>query len=158
MITIVSADINKGKTTWLKNNYANQQKGDGFLCIKTFKNEIHTGYDLLHLSTNRQQPFIRKINYLPEIWNEKFRIANIFSFNNEGFAFAEQIANNAIQNKLCPFYLDEIGILELEEKGFYSIFKSLLEANLDIIIAVRYFLVEEVIQKFQITNFKELKV
>lgn len=142
----------------MRNQYNIKKKGDGFICIKTFHEGTHSGYNLLHLSTNREKEFIRKTQFIPEKWNESLRIANLYSFNSNGFEFAESIAKQSIKKNLSPFYLDEIGPLELEDKGFSSIFKNLLEADLELIVAVRYFLVSDVIKHFKISNYTEIKL
>jgi len=158
MIKIISADINVGKTTWMRNQYNTEKKGDGFICAKTFHEGTHSGYNLLHLSTNLEKEFIRKTQFIPQKWHESFRIANFFSFNKNGFEFAENITKQAIKKNLSPFYLDEIGPLELEDKGFSRIFKRLLKTDLELIVAVRSFLVSDIVQHFEISDYTEIKL
>lgn len=158
MIKIISADINAGKTTWLRENFARENKGDGFLSIKTFVEDVHSGYDLLHLRTGNRQPFIRKVTHLEKNWQEAFCLASFFSFHKKGFPFAEEIAREALRERVAPFYFDEVGPLELKGKGFAPLFKQLIDAKVDLIVAIRFFLVDEVKKTFEINDAEIVKL
>ncbi len=158
MITIVSGDINQGKTSWMKKHFESQKKGDGFLSIKTFEKNEHSGYDLIRLSTGQSVPFIRKVSHLPQDWQESFRIGSFFSFNFAGLEFAQKIVNESIQTNESPFYFDEVGPMELEGKCFANDLELLLSSKIDMIIAVRYFLVDDVIKRFKMENYQLLSL
>lgn len=152
MITIVTGKINSGKTTYLKNNYEKTQKGDGFLSVKFFAKDNFIGYNLLHLKSGKESPFIRKKTAIPSEWIEIFAMGQ-FSFSQEGFRFAEKIMKNCTDE---PVYLDEIGPLEiLHKKGFHEILKTQLNKNL--FISVRESLYEKLLENFNI-NAKIKKI
>jgi nucleoside-triphosphatase THEP1 len=138
----------------MKKHYESNKKGDGFLSIKTFDDKQHSGYDLYRLSTGQTVPFIRKTSHLPLDWQESFRIGSFFSFNHAGIDFARQIVKESIKNNHSPFFFDEIGPMELNGKCLAAEFESLVSSKLDLIVAIRYFLVDDVIQHFNIQNYQ----
>ncbi|MFZ5952383.1 MAG: nucleoside-triphosphatase [Candidatus Rifleibacteriota bacterium] len=152
MISIVCSDINTGKTSWLRQDFTTRQNADGFLCIKVFAESRHIGYNLLHLPTGQECQFIRKHPDLENDWQEICRIGENYSFDARGLAFAEKIAENAIERETGLFYLDEIGPLELQGKGFADLFTRLLLSNIDLMIAVRKPLLEKVTSRFALKN------
>jgi nucleoside-triphosphatase THEP1 len=154
MITIVSGQINTGKTRWMRNQFENYSNADGFLSLKNYKKNIHTGYNLLDLNSGEITPFIRKPEFIESDWNEIFRLGNHYSFSIEGFKKAEIICNRAISKPASFFFLDEIGPLELQGKGFMQIFSRLLENEMELVIAVRKPALKEVIKKFNLKNYK----
>lgn len=154
MIYIITGPINTGKTTWLINDYPKHSNSDGFACRKVFSNNIHIGYELIHLYNNESCQFIRKIDYIPEKWSEAFRLGNHYSFNKEGFDFAAKITNDAINKKVSRFYLDELGHLELKNQGFADILKKLLEEKIDLVLIIRESLIDKVVEHYEITEYK----
>jgi nucleoside-triphosphatase THEP1 len=157
MIKIVSDAINTGKTSWMRWDYASQTKADGFFCIKVFKNDEHIGYDLIRPLSGKSVPFIRRPGFLEPDWQEKYRIRDQYSFNNLGLLFAKEIVTEAINNKVSWFYLDELGPLELQGKAFAPLFTQLLEAQVNLVIAVRAHLLAQVIEKFSLNNCQIVK-
>lgn len=134
--------------------YQKDQKGDGFLSVKTFSREFHTGYDLLHLKSGKKCPFIRKVTHLEPDWQQSFVLADFFSFDKRGFEFAQKIVDTAILQRRAPFYFDEVGPLELKGKGFSDIFRKLVLARMDLIVAIRFFLVEDVKKTFSLNEIE----
>ena len=139
MINIVTGKRNSGKTTHLKNFYEKSQKGAGFLSIKIFDNQSqHIGYNLLNLKTKIEVPFIRQIQHIPEIWNEKYKFGT-YSFSIDGFKFAESIINNCQEE---PIFIDEIGLLEIsEKKGFFNLLIN--NIHKDIYFSIRDIYIED---------------
>lgn len=137
--------------------FAEMTGADGFVCIKTFTGKTHTGYNLLHLPTGQQASFIRKLDYLEPDWQEACQIGENYSFNRQGFEFAQKIVDQAIANKASHFFLDEIGPLELQDKGFAEIFTLLLRARIDLTIAIRSSLLDKVREKFSLENCHIIK-
>lgn len=147
MINIITGKIDSGKTTYLKNLYDKSHKGDGFICMKYFEGNTHLGYDLLHLKSEKQKPFIRLKTNIDNNWHQIFEIGK-YSFSEEGFYFACKIIAD-ISDK--PIFIDEIGPLEIIQKsGFYD----LLEKQLDkeIYITVRGDLYTGFLKTFNITQ------
>ena len=158
MITFVTAEVNSGKTTWMLQDFETRDNADGFLSVKAFKNGFHIGYNLLHLQTGITRPFIRKPDYQEENWSEIFRIRDVYSFNRAGFAFAEQIACQALNNKTRLFYFDEIGPLELNGKGFNRLFSKMLASDINLKVVVRKSLLNKVCDYFKIKDFQVIEL
>ena len=157
MVTIVTGPINTGKTTWLMKDYASRENADGFGCRKVKENDEHIGYELVHLATGETCQFIRKINHISDGWNEAFRLGMHYTFNKEGFAFADKICDEALAKGVKCFYLDEVAHLELKGQGFANILRRILAADIDLILVVREALVEKICQAFDIKDYKVIK-
>lgn len=158
MIEIITGEINTGKSTRLKKDFSAHSGADGFVCSKFFVDDVHAGYDLVHLPTNDSCAFIRKVEFMPDCWNEATRIMDNFTFSKEGFEFAKKIADNAILNNISRFYIDEIGHLELNGEGFYNMVNKLLTVpNLTLVFIVRRRLLEQTIALFKIKDYIIIK-
>jgi nucleoside-triphosphatase THEP1 len=157
MVKIITGPINTGKTSWLVNDFKSKKHADGFACKKVKVNDEHIGYELVHLATGETCQFIRKINHIPEGWNEAFRLGMHYTFNKEGFNFAEKICDKALKNKVSCFYLDEVAHLELKDQGFAEILKRILDAKIDLVLVVREALVEKICEKFGIKEYEIIK-
>lgn len=154
MIYIISGPINTGKTSWLLQDFKKYPDSDGFACRKVRENGEHIGYELVHLKSGETCQFIRKIEHIPENWNEGFRLGCHYSFNCEGLSFADKIAENALSNGIQRFYLDEVAHLELRGEGFSEILKKLVAAKIDLVLVVREALVEKLTQAYGISAYK----
>jgi nucleoside-triphosphatase THEP1 len=152
MVNIITGPVNSGKTSRLLSEYESRKKGDGFMLPKVFIGESYAGQHIVRLSSKEGIPFSYKRDFIPEHWNELYRLDN-YSFSKDGFSFAEKIIENIIKNSVSPVYLDELGPLELQEAGFYELFKRLLEKADMIYVCVRSSCLESIIDKFGITRF-----
>jgi nucleoside-triphosphatase THEP1 len=153
MITIVTGEIDSGKTRYLKEYYDQAQQGDGIISLKHFYNEQCIGYDVLHLKTGEQQAFIRLKNQLPVDWKEQHDIGR-FSFSEQGFIFAEKVLNSI---ECGPVYIDEIGPLEIwYKKGFYNKLKELIKKDMDLFLTLRPTLINEFYDEFNISGKTEI--
>ena len=157
MITIITGEIDSGKTSYLKKLYEKDSKGDGILSLKHYEADRCIGYDLFHLKSKEQVVFIRLKSQLLGSWNEKLKIGK-YSFSCEGFAFAEKVLKNIDEG---PVYIDEIGPLEiLDKKGFYKRLKELINQNIDLFITIRSTLIDALHDEFELngkTNIITLK-
>jgi len=159
MIYIVRGEINAGKTSWMAEDFKHHSGADGFVCRKVFEAGEHTGYDLEHLTSASRCRFIRKPGHIPADWHEVAFLAEKFSFCAEGFEFAQKIAESARSRGCQRFYLDEIGPLELMQQGFYDMLCRLLQNQPpELVIAVRSYLVEPVVELFKISEFEAINI
>jgi len=137
MIYLITGDINSGKTTKMMELYKQNSQGDGFVCPKVYTNGIFCRYDIRHLQSAHTIPFAYPVDSVPENWDEMIRYGK-FTFSAQAFAFAETIARQSIKDYISPFFLDEIGPLELDlNQGFYSILKKILSYDMDHYISIR---------------------
>jgi nucleoside-triphosphatase THEP1 len=157
MIHIVTGPIDSGKTSRLQAIHQASPQGDGFLSLKVMDGEGVLGYDLLRLSTGQRQPFIRRTAACPPAWDELWRLGP-FSFSRQGRLFAESIIIDLLQRRVEPVFMDEIGPLELQGKGFCPLVRQLVESELTVYMAVRRECLADVIRFFAIAEHRLLPV
>ncbi len=153
MVYLVTGGINRGKTSKIVSIYNETKSGDGFITKKIFRQDVFTGYEIVRLSNGNKMPFICKIGYEPDGWDEIFRY-DIFSFSEKAFYFAENIINDILYNKISPIFIDEIGPVELGGQGFCDIFKEFIAADGIKYATVREACIKDVVSKFKIPEYK----
>jgi nucleoside-triphosphatase THEP1 len=159
MIYIITGEINQGKTRRMISIYRQQQtkQGDGFASKKIFPDGADfTGYEIVRLSNNEKMPLAYRSQHVPPGWDEIYR-RGPFHFSKAAFAFAEAISDDIIARDINPVFIDEIGPLELEGKGFAPLLEKILTTGKDVYITVRNHCVEEVLRKFNIREHELIK-
>jgi nucleoside-triphosphatase THEP1 len=146
MVHIITGEINQGKTTRIISIFNENRNGDGFITKKVFGNGGFDGYEIVRLSNGDKMPFINKILSVPD---EAFRYG-IFSFSQRALNFAEEIIDELLSNNISPVYMDEIGPVELDGKGFCELLRKALHTDIDLYITVRQSCVDAVVKKFNI--------
>jgi nucleoside-triphosphatase THEP1 len=157
MIYIITGGIDEGKTRGLEAIYRQMKKGDGWTSRKVFLNEEFVGYEILRLSTNEKLPLAYKKKYVPPGWDEIYSIGP-FCFSKRAFEFAGKIIDEIIDKNINPVFIDEIGPLELQGKGFCPMLEKILKTQKDVYIVVRSHCVEAVINRFEIKNYEIIQV
>ncbi|MFA6618182.1 MAG: nucleoside-triphosphatase [Candidatus Neomarinimicrobiota bacterium] len=149
MITLVSGDIDSGKTRYLKDLYKKDQKGDGIISIKYYEADRFIGYDLVHLTSGKQKAFIRLKTDLSDDWKEAYVLGR-FSFSKQGLAFGQKILSEITSG---PVYIDEIGPVELwYKKGFYEILEKLIKKDLELFLSLRPSLIDDIHDEFGLSG------
>ena len=149
MVKIVTGKMNQGKTTRLYHHYLERLEGDGFLAIKHMdKGKVHH-YDLLHLKTNQKTLFIIHENFFSGHDKIRFRIGP-YLFYDHAFNYIDNQVQLIIKNKISPVYFDEVGMLEVQKKGYYKAIQACLKSDLDIYMAIREDLVDKVMNVFSV--------
>jgi nucleoside-triphosphatase THEP1 len=133
------------------------KKGDGWVSGKIFLNEEFIGYEIQRLSTNEKLPLAYKKEYVPSGWDEIYTIGP-FYFSKRAFEFAGRIIDEIIEKNINPVFIDEIGPLELQGKGFCPMLEKILKTPKDVYIAVRSYCVEDVVNRFEIKNYEIIKI
>jgi nucleoside-triphosphatase THEP1 len=152
MIYIITGEINQGKTEKALSIF-NFTGGDGFISRKIFKNNTFYGYEITRLSTNESIPLALKSDSIPPLWDEILSTGS-FSFSEKALAFAESIIDEIMNSDTNPVFVDEIGPLELEGKGFFNIVNELLQTEKDIYLTVRKSCLEDVIELFKLERYE----
>ncbi|MFN0276282.1 MAG: nucleoside-triphosphatase [Chitinophagales bacterium] len=83
-----------------------------------------------------------------------------YVFSKLAFSRAAEVLRKAVQIKQGWLIIDEVGPLELRGEGFYDILKTILNNTAEerkIILVIREGLVEDVLQKFGITKYRNFK-
>ncbi|MDA3931518.1 MAG: hypothetical protein PF513_02140 [Tenericutes bacterium] len=153
MVKIVTGKINSYKSTRLQVYYEDTLLGDGFIAKKHMIDNLVHSYDLVKLSTKETTPYIIRDDFYNGISDIKYVIGPYYMLAS-AIEYVEKEIEKMIQQKVSPIFLDEISLLELSEKGFYSILKKLLLLNIDLCIVVREDLLEKVLEKFSIKNYE----
>lgn len=144
MIYILTGPVHSGKTSFLKKIVAElkEEKIDmaGFLSEAVFERGEPSGYDLHDLKRERAIPFIRRKG--KKSWQ---RVGSYF-FIPRALAEAQKII---LQAKDASFFIaDEVGPLELAQKGLWpALEKVLFESSLTLLLVVRKEVLEDFIHK-----------
>lgn len=154
MVHIVTGKINSGKTTFLLAKYLSNPVGDGFISLKTMDHFHVRHYDALRLSTNQETLLAVHEKYLKEEVI-KDRIGP-YGFIKSTIEMIELEIEKLIQAKIQPIYLDEIGVLELEDKGFSTILRKMISSELDLILSIREDLIPKITHKYGIEQFETI--
>lgn len=141
----------------MKSLYSENQTGDGFLCKKTFKNNTHIGYDLVSISDNNSVPFIRKKQFLENSDEVIFNIGN-YSFLEKTFYEAQEKLTRLLKEKISPIYIDELGLLELQKKCFYTSVLGITKHNIPLITCVRKSCLQQIIALFNFGEYRIIEV
>ena len=155
MVHIITGAIDEGKTRKVEAIYRQMKKGDGWVSGKIFLNEEFIGYEIQRLSTNEKLPLAYKKEYVPSGWDEIYAIGP-FYFSKRAFEFAGKIIDEIIEENINPVFIDEIGPLELQGKGFCPMLEKILKTPKDVYIVVRSHCVNDAIKKFSIKNYETL--
>lgn len=157
MVHLISGDIDEGKTREIEAIYRRMKKGDGWISRKVFLNEEFVGYEIQRLSTKEKIPLAYKKEYVPPGWDEIYSIGP-FRFSKRAFEFAGKIIDEIIDKNIKPVFIDEIGPLELQGKGFCPMLEKILKTQKDLYIVVRSHCVEAVINRFLLKNHEIIKI
>ncbi|MBU1145820.1 MAG: hypothetical protein KJ971_08235 [Firmicutes bacterium] len=153
MVRIVTGKINSFKTTKMIELYKKIQKGDGFVSLKIMiKDKVHS-YNALHLLTNETFPLIIRKEFNDSSKEVICQIGE-YHFLKDTVLLIENTIEKMIKAKVSPIFLDEIGNLELQEKGFHQILKKMISSKLDLYLSIRADLVDEIIKKYNIEEFE----
>ena len=153
MLNIVTGKINSGKTTRMIELYKCHPSGDGFVSSKNMRGNMVHSYDILHLKTNEKRLFVIHQEFVKEMPKIACQIGP-YLFLQETLDFIYDAYRNMIKQGVAPLFIDEIGMLELHDQAFHDIFKELLESNSDIYAVIREDLIDDIIQKYSIKNYK----
>jgi nucleoside-triphosphatase THEP1 len=135
-VYIITGEVNSGKTGTLLSIYRNLCRGDGFINSKIFDSGVYIGQRIIRLSTGESEYFSFKDSFIPSDWEEEYRY-DIYSFSKKGMVFARKTAADIIEKGVDPVFIDEIGPLELQMKGFYDIFSEILRKSKKVFVTVR---------------------
>lgn len=152
MLYIITGEINSGKSTHLKNIYNKMNQGDGFYNRRILTGATWIGQEIIQLSTGISRPFSCHLDYLPKHWDGQYTYRD-YSFSRSGLSFCKDIINAMLPTPY-PGYIDEIGPLELDEKGLYQDFQRLLHTKKDIYVVIRNRCLSDVLLKFDIKDYK----
>ncbi|WP_312693952.1 nucleoside-triphosphatase [Caproiciproducens sp.] len=154
---MITGAVNSGKTTQLLKLYNAGRQGEGFALPKYYINGNYAGQKIVRLSNGDSTIFSLTESYIPAHWQEEFHYKN-YSFSLEGMHFANHISDDIIMNNLNPVFIDEIGPLEIQKKGFYSITCKMIAYQKDLFLTVRSACIQDIISLFDIKLCRLIQV
>jgi len=155
-ITIISGEKHSGKTTKLLEIITELKSKNktcaGIVAIGILKNNNRYSFNIQDITTQENMPLMSVDE------NPKLKKIGRFYINPLGFQFGEQVLKKAINSNPDYIIIDEIGSLELSEDGWFHILKNILKTEQKIIFTVRNKLINQLIKKFNISEYKLIKV
>jgi nucleoside-triphosphatase THEP1 len=150
-VFIISGSVGEGKTTYAKRfiEYLKQNniKTGGILSEKVMTEFQTTGYDVVNIETGERTAFLRQ--------NEKCGTEKIGKFNicPKGLEVGKAALNSVLLSQKMVVIIDEIGSLELNNRGWAGCLNDLLNRSSNyILIIVRDMFVDEVIKKWNLAE------
>jgi nucleoside-triphosphatase THEP1 len=140
-ISIITGEINSGKTSFLEKQVFNRKDVGGILTPKI------NGKRFFKIIATQEIFEMETI----ALDSQCLQIGNYF-FSKDGFEKANKILIDSVH--YLNLVIDEIGPLEINEKGFYNTLLFLLQSNFKhhLILVVRKKLIDTVLQKFSIAD------
>lgn len=159
MVLIVTGSINSGKTSALINMAATDEVAhDGFVAEKIFLNDGKVyGYRLRRISSAERLPWMIREEYYQNEEDYKDRIGS-FYLNTETLKEVEEAIKAMLKNGIKNIYLDEVGKLELEGRGFDRIIRYVLNKHVDLAIGVRDKYVNDIVDRYSIDVYRTIDV
>lgn len=148
-ITILTGNIQTGKTTYLSEQFVGRSKVYGI--ITPVVNGKRMFQDL-----SSGEMFLMEAGGIENIF-----LVGRYKFSEAAFAKANEILEKGLNKKAGTLILDEVGPLELKGQGFYGIMQKIVadrNANLKKIIVVREQIADNVIEVFKIKNVQFLRL
>ncbi|MBN2664305.1 MAG: hypothetical protein JXR68_11700 [Bacteroidales bacterium] len=149
-LIVITGEKNKGKTTFVSKVIDNLKDKNilvqGFTAIGVFENETKSEFYLHDISTGEQK-------ILCSIKNIGKTITGRFFFNDDTVEWGEEILKSVKNNKNTVVIVDEVGPLELKNKGWSNSIDELFKkTDVKIIWVVRKGLVKPVLRKFAVSK------
>lgn len=120
MINIITGAVNSRKTTKLIHIFNIIGIGDGFFNRKIYINNHYVGQELVGMQSGIKRLWSNREMQSGE--GHEIFCYKKYSFYKEGLEFAENIITSILESGIEPIFIDEIGPLELQEKGFHKLF------------------------------------
>ena len=156
-VFIISGTAGEGKTTFIKKLLETFKTDNisfgGILSQRVMANSQTTGYDVVNIEIEDKEVFLRRTE------EDSMEKIGIFSIYQEGIKFGTRILLRSRELRKKIIVIDEVGKLELANKGWASCIKDLKDASENhLLIAVRDSLIDEVISKWQFKHYFIYKV
>lgn len=155
-VFIVTGTIGEGKTAWLARLAGLlKEKGvrvGGILALRIVEEDRTTGYDISDISTGVRTPFLRHTGS-EDMGVERFTVYDA------GYNAGKSVLHPEANSDKDVVIIDEVGPLELRDRGWSERFAWLLnETSAILIIAVRKSLTEAVTDKFGLAGARVIDV
>lgn len=151
-VVLISGKLGEGKTQAVEKLVALLKEAGinaaGIISPRVVENGVTTGYDILDLSSGNKAPFLRlKTEDSPDIIGR-------FSIDPHGLKTGLDILKSCLDNDVQVVFIDEVGRLELNGKGWAEAIPPLMDmAGKTVVLAVRDSFADEVIEKWQLKDY-----
>ncbi|MBK7711174.1 MAG: DUF2478 domain-containing protein [Bacteroidales bacterium] len=150
-VFIVTGSIRGGKTTFaiklIDLLRSKSIKVGGILSERVTDGNVTTGYDLVNIETGAKEDFLRQ-----EIGTGNEKIGR-FRISEKGLAEGRKILRSMVNQGHDLVIIDEVGMLELQDKGWAEcIDELLLKSSNNILFTVRDIYVEDVKRKWNLAE------
>jgi nucleoside-triphosphatase THEP1 len=150
-VFIITGTIRGGKTTFTKKliEYfrSNNINPGGILSERVLTGSVTTGYDIADIETGLKEDFLRQ-----NVGGGDGRIGR-FTICDKGLSKGRDILNSLVDHDKKLVIIDEVGLLEIKDKGWSECINSLLKKSSNhILMTVRDIYVDEVIKKWDLTE------
>ncbi|MFA5380342.1 MAG: nucleoside-triphosphatase [Candidatus Izemoplasmatales bacterium] len=153
MINIITGSIDSGKTSKMMAIYQFYKTGDGFISFKRKTLNLVESYWATRLATMEERPFIYRDSCAPKDFDSCCHIGP-YLVSHATLAWIEAEIRTMIKQQTSPIFLDEIGLLELNNLGFHTIFSEMIASKGEIYVTIRNELVDAVLSKYTITDYR----
>ena len=150
-VFIITGSLREGKTTFAKNLVeffkGNNINTCGIISERVMTDSHTTGYDVINIETGEKTIFLRQ--------NEEYGSEKIgrFTISPEGLAMGRAVLHSLIMKENSIVIVDEVGLLELKDRGWSEGISELLKTPAkNIILTVRNTFINEVKIKFGISE------
>jgi nucleoside-triphosphatase THEP1 len=131
---------------------------DGFVAEKILLNDGKVyGYRLRRISNAERLPWMIREEYYQHEENYGDRIGS-FYLNTKTLKEVELAIEAMLKKGIKNIYLDEVGKLELDGRGFDKIIRHILAKHVDLAIGVRDKYVNDIVDRYSIDVYRTIDV
>ena len=158
MVYLIAGKKNEGKTTRLKNLFAEKENAAGFIACKHIVCGRVNSYGLVDLNTGEEITVARLASLpIPPDWGDDFTHGP-YRMSLKAFEWARTCLENAIKNGSGSFFIDELGKVEINGKGHADLIRRALAAGMDLYISIRDMNVKSAVKVFNIRDYQVIPV
>lgn len=157
---MISGAVNSGKTSRMLEIYQKSAPGkaDGFISRKLYRDQTFLGYDIVKLPDGPCQTLALLYSEYADNFSDPFQFGQ-FIFSREAFLFGEFIISQILVcDTVEDIYIDEIGPLELQGRGFCDILKKALGTDKNLYICVRNNCLKDFLDFFKISKYELISI
>jgi len=148
-IYIITGSVGEGKTTYVKKMIDILKKNNihvgGILSERIITDSRTTGYDLVNIETGEKEAFLREDDECGSETIGKFTICP------KGLSIGINILDSLAFKKNTVIIIDEVGLLELRNRGWYDSLNQLLyKSDNHILITARNKFVDDIKKKWDL--------
>lgn len=150
---VVTGSVGAGKTVETR-KVASQLKQEGYrpgglVSPRVMRSGRTVGYDVIDLDRGKRKTFVRT--------QPPGEGVGRFFLKSEGLEFARETINQAI-GRCNPVFVDEVGRLELDNRGLASSVFNLLDSDTQGVYLVRGTFLPLFREEFKITQYDEIRI